>query len=311
MKIGIFLLVVLFAAFARAEPLKVVSFPGGSNLPIWVALDQGMFDHEGLEVDLVPTAGSRAQIQELLAGGSQVVLTASDNVLATSSDAGPASPIAVIMSIDPGFQNVIGAREVVDFSELKGRVVAVDAPDSGYAFALYAILQKHGLRRDVDYRLSAVGGGFHRWEALQADTAAAALMATPLEFVAQAKGFHVLAQMDRELGAYAGNVAAVRRDWAAAHAGATEGFVRAVKTALAFLQAPANRAKAKELLVRKMADVTPAMADKSLDRMLDPESGFSRSGDIDRNGLAVVIALRREFSQGGPPLGEIDRYLLP
>ena len=311
------LLLTAFLAFcgtASAETLRVVSFPGGSNLPVWVAQSEGMFAHENLDVDLVPTTGSRPQMQELLAGGSQIVLTATDNVIAYGATANdPKNPnlsaLAFIMGIDPGFQNVVAAHDIHDFADLKNHVVAVDAPDTGYAFALFDILAKHQLQRDTDYKLVAVGGGMKRWDALQSGAASAALQATPLELVAEAKGFHVLAHMDQELGAYAGNGAAVRRDWLATHRTTVDSFVRAVKAALTFLQDPKHRAKAKDLLITRMGGVTPEMADQSLARMLDPESGFSHTGGIDRKGLEVVITLRQKYAPNGPPIGTLARYL--
>ena len=62
-------------------PLRVCSFRGLQNLPIYVALLEGYFASEGLAVELSYTTGSAPQLAGLARGAYDLVQTAPDNVI--------------------------------------------------------------------------------------------------------------------------------------------------------------------------------------------------------------------------------------
>src|SRR4030088_2999378 len=63
-------------------PLRVVSFPGGANLPLWVAEDKGLFARERLAVKVSPTPSSVVLFQALVNDEQEIALAAYDNVVA-------------------------------------------------------------------------------------------------------------------------------------------------------------------------------------------------------------------------------------
>jgi ABC-type nitrate/sulfonate/bicarbonate transport system substrate-binding protein len=162
-----------------------------------------------------------------------------------------------------------------------------------------------------DYRVDSVGGSSKRWDALRAGSHQVALLPTPLDLVAAASGLNVLARVDRELGAYQGVVAAVRRRWADEHSAVIEGYVRALMKALRFLREPGNGPAAVALLKGRVEGMSEDLAQESLRRMLDPVSGFSVTGRIDPDAVGTVIALRRKYGRNPSNLAEPGAYLRP
>src|SRR5258708_34173771 len=71
------------ASLVHAEtPLRVISFPGGANLPLWVAEDKGLFAREQLAVKVSPTPNSVELVQSLIKNEEDVAMAAFDNVVA-------------------------------------------------------------------------------------------------------------------------------------------------------------------------------------------------------------------------------------
>ena len=62
------------AAYAQT-PLRVIVFPGGANLPLWVAQEKGLFAHEGVAVKITPTPNSVFLIQSLMKGEQDIALS--------------------------------------------------------------------------------------------------------------------------------------------------------------------------------------------------------------------------------------------
>ena len=60
--------------------LRVYTFKGIQNLPLYVAREQGYFAAQGLEVTVEYTAGSAPQLAGLARGAYDLVQTAPDNV---------------------------------------------------------------------------------------------------------------------------------------------------------------------------------------------------------------------------------------
>src|ERR1700730_11928284 len=71
------------ASLVNAQtPLRVISFPGGANLPLWVAEDKGLFARERLAVTVSPTPNSVVLFQSLIDDEQEVGAGAFDNVVA-------------------------------------------------------------------------------------------------------------------------------------------------------------------------------------------------------------------------------------
>ena len=292
------------------SPLVVIAFPGAPNLPLLAALEHGDFADAGLSVELEVTASSTEQMTRLVRGACQIAATACDNVIAYHAGRGalaePAPDLVVLAGASRIELSVVARPGVETYADLCGRSVALDAPDTGFAFVLYELLHRAGLGRE-DYEAAAVGATPARLESVLAGEHAATLTIEPFTSLALARGCSRLGT-SRTLGPYLGGVLAARRSWAAADAEAAAGFLRGYLRGLAWTRAAAHRAAAADLLRRRMPAIPPERAGAVLSDLLSPATGLVPDGNVDLEGMRGVLELRRRWGTQGTGLGEPAAY---
>ena len=164
-------------------------------------------------------------------------------------------------------------------ADLRQHKLAVDSPDTGFAFVLRELLHANGV---ADSEVTIVRGGATelRFQGLVAGSYDATLLRTPFDILAAERGFHVLATAD-SLGPYLGTTGMVRRSWARSHESTLIGFLRAYRSAMQWLGDPANRSVAEALLVANIRDMTPALATRAAETLLAERGGLLRNLEID------------------------------
>ena len=240
-----------------ADALKVVAFAGASNWPFWVCQQENLFVRENVDVSLDFTPNSVEMAKNLMARRYDLALSAVDNAIAYNegqgeADIGAPADFVALFGVDNGLLSVMAAPDVSDIKALQGHTVSVDAMTTGFAFVLREIFAKNGMR-ESDVTWVKVGGGAQRLEALMKNEQKATLLNTPLDLVAEARGYRRLARARDALGAYQGIVAFARRGIVKDKAPALRGFTRAFHAGVQWLAAPANREKALALLMAKMS----------------------------------------------------------
>ena len=194
--------VLLLAGCASQPPgppktLNVIVFPGGWNLPIWVAQEQGMFAKNGVQIQVTNTPNSQFQLTGLIEGKFDIAMTAIDNIVAYREGQGAApvdgSDLTAVMGGDQGFLRLVSVPEIRSIDQLRGKTLSVDALTTGYAFVLLEVMERNGLALDRDYRTERAGGAVQRYTALLEKQHAATLLIAPLDVMAQEKGFNRLA----------------------------------------------------------------------------------------------------------------------
>jgi ABC-type nitrate/sulfonate/bicarbonate transport system substrate-binding protein len=309
-------LTVLGVAPAPAqEPaaLRVVAFAGGSNWPIWVAQEHGLFARNGLAVALAFTPSSVQLVKDMLADTYDVAMTAADNIVAYDEGQGEAGPgeapdFIAFMGADNGLLSVMAAPGIAGIAELKGKALSVDAMTTGFAFVLREMLARTGVAEDA-VSFVRVGGGLQRLKALRDGAQAATLLNTPLDILAEESGLHRLARASDMLGAYQGIVGAARRGWLDSHGAVVVGFLRGYKAAMDWLGDPRNRQAALDILTTKLAGTTQAVADRTYDALLGAPGGLYRDLAIDLDGMRTVLALRSKYGEPRRILDDPMKYV--
>jgi ABC-type nitrate/sulfonate/bicarbonate transport system substrate-binding protein len=292
MRAAAWLLLLSLALAAHAEDaLRVMGFGGASNWPLFVAQDEGFFEREGLRVELARARDSASQMAQLAEGRIDIAMTAMDNVVAWSR-----GDVFAFMGVNHGARfRLFGRRDVGSMAALRGADIGVDALGTGYAFVLQAMLRDAGLAPG-DYRLVSVGGSRERWKALQEGRVAATLLNAPYDATAQSRGYRLLGRSGN-VGRYQGSVGAARREWARAHEAVLVRYIRAYVAALRWLCAPEHRDAAIAVLVKRQPGIDRAEAGRTYEDLLDPAGGsLARDAALDIDGVAKVLALRREFT---------------
>ena len=121
------------AATAMAQTaVTVVTFAGATNLPLWMALERGLFARESLNVTHEVTRGSTAVIEGAMSGKYQFASMAFDNTIANAEGVGdvnsPGYDLVGIAGVHSGMNKIVTIPEVKSFADIRGKVVASDAP---------------------------------------------------------------------------------------------------------------------------------------------------------------------------------------
>ncbi|MDE3228800.1 MAG: ABC transporter substrate-binding protein, partial [Chloroflexota bacterium] len=265
--------------------LHVRSFRGLQNLPIIAAARRGHFARAGLAVALTFTNSSAEQLATLARGEVELIHTAPDNVV--NFDTQPAAfgiepttapRVALLLGGSNGPLSLIARPEVTQIADLRGRVIGVDNPGSGFALVLRDLLARGGLTLGQDYEFTVAGGTGARAEALAAGTLAATIVYPPFDLLLAGKGCQTLATSIEAYPAYTSQALAATRDWAEAHGELVTRYIGALLDALSWLHTPGERAAVETLLAGEPAlgvggEVSAAQAYAAF---TDPTLGFGR-----------------------------------
>jgi ABC-type nitrate/sulfonate/bicarbonate transport system substrate-binding protein len=295
-------------AWAQTE-IKLIGFGGGTNVPSWVAIDKGFFEKEGLKVTQDVTPGSKEQMQDIMAGKYQFASTAFDNIVAYTEGQGtdkfPDYDVVAIMGVHSGMNTVVARPEIKKYSDLKGKVAAVDSPTSGYATVLYEILkEKAKLEKDKDYTTASVGGTSGRVKALKDGSAHVAMISSPNDMELKDQGFTILGDAAEEIGAFQGSAYAVRKSYAKDHQKEVDAFVRGIVAATDFVFS--DKAGTVEVLKKRIKNLSDADASKLYDRLIGP-GGLNRRAALNTKGVETVLKLRTLY--GGAAPTKADKYI--
>ena len=296
------------------EPVSVIVFPGGFNWPIWVAQEKGYFAEGGIEVKLTPTPNSVFQLTNLIEGKFDIGVTAIDNVIAYMEGQGevPVSTqpdLFVFMGGDNGLLSLAVLPEIKTFQDLKGKTLSVDAMTTGYAFVLFDLLKRNGLKTG-DYNVVKAGGVLARWEALKERKHDGTMLLTPFDLLAKANGLNILQYAIDVYGQYQGLSGATRRSWAAANPKKLEAYIRGYREGLAWLYDPKNKDEAIAILRKNLPQLSEGLAGQIYSVLINPK-GFAPDGALDIEGVRRVLALRSEYGEPKKTLTDPMRYYDP
>lgn len=302
-----------FVQPAAAQPLidiRMIGFGGSTNLPVWLAIDRGLFEKQGLKVTLDRTPNSREQIANLMAGKYQFATTAFDNIVAYTEGQGSAKydnfDLVAILGVHSGLNSIVSAPTVRTWNDIRGKSVAVDAPTSGYATVLYKILQDKGIARDRDYKVLAVGGTGARVNALKENAAQMAIISSPEDVQLRNEGFNILADAAVEVGEYQGSTYSVRRSYAKANEGIVLAFVRSVRNAHDVVFNDKSTSMA--VLKSRIKTLSDSQAESMYSRLIGP-GGLNRGATINAKGVETVLRLRSIYGSSKGPTPPASRYI--
>jgi ABC-type nitrate/sulfonate/bicarbonate transport system substrate-binding protein len=294
-------------------PLRVMSFPGGANLPLWVAEDRGMFARQRLDVSVSPAPNSVELFRDLAAGQQDVAMAAFDNVVAYQEGQGEVElsttpDFFAFMGITRGTLRLVVSPSITEYDDLRGKTLGVDAVTTGYSLVLRKLLQ-HGGLKEGDYQLISVGGTQARAQRLMEDKFSGAILTTPLELLPESRGYRRLANAADVLGPYQSIVGISRRRWAARNKDTLVRFIRASTEAIDWLFDPGNRREAAAIYQRHSPSSSEDAALRDVNALLDEREGFSRRGQLDSEGMMTVLRIRSELGTPHKSVTEPSRYI--
>jgi ABC-type nitrate/sulfonate/bicarbonate transport system substrate-binding protein len=277
--------------------LTVMVFPGAQTLPLFAAQAKGFFAGRGLAVEIRPAPNSEEQRQGLAAGRYQIVHGAADQCVALVEAAGVEA--IIVAGGDNGFNHLFVQPDIAHLGDLRGRTLVADVANTGWSFALYEILRRHGLERD-DYAIHEAGAPFRRLDAMRRDKAmAAAILNPPSAVHARRGGLKDMGAVVDEIGPYLGTVPYVLRAWAERNSATLAAYLASCIEGLRWSLDAANKSEAVALAVERLkipADIAAEVHAVAA----DPAQGLARDATFDLEGFRTVLRLRAAFEGREP-----------
>ena len=276
---------------------------------------RGFYRDAGLEVEEEAVKSSPQQFASLRDGEYNLVVTAPDNVATyrfnTANPLGEILDVRILAGVDGGTGLSLITRPGIDSAEdLRGQRIAVDVPTSGFAIALYAMLQRSGLSADNDVELVTAGSTPRRWAALQAGEFDATLLNAGFDIIAEDAGFVRFTRVDDVAETYLGSVIASTAATVADHPEMVEQFLSAWSEALDYVRQPENRDEVVESIGEQYS-VDSRLAELITGVLLDPaRGGLLPNTGVPRDGLTSVLELRLAHGAFASPR-TIEEMLAP
>jgi ABC-type nitrate/sulfonate/bicarbonate transport system substrate-binding protein len=288
--------------------LKIGSF--NRDAAIIAAEQKGFLQQENIRVEINTVIDSPTLLRNLISGRYDIILNNADNVVAWAEGQGEdpqKNDFVIFLGGSQGVdQKLVVAPGIKDYSDLKGKIFAVDAPTTGYAIVGVYILKKHGLEWNRDYTFKAFGNTAARANALTRGDAAGAMMSLADDEI-QKRGFKVLARAQDYVKHYARGLGATRREWANANGALLVRFIRAMIRATDWLQDPKNKDEAVQLLLSETKN-NNARAEAMYQQTISPTMGLTPRSRIDVEGIRTVLELREIAGLMKPPLPKPAKY---
>ena len=279
---------------------------------VTLAADQwGLFKAEDIRVELNIVTDSPTLLRNLIGGRYDLILNNADNVIAWAEGQG-ADPkpndFVIFLGGSRGLRHkLLALPSVNDFSDLKGKVLAVDAPTTGYAIVMTYILKQHGLEMNRDYTLKSFGNTTKRADALSRGEAWAGMMSMDDDEIRR-RGFKVLARSEDHVTHYARGLGATRRQWADANSALLVRFIRAMVRAADWVMDPQNKDAVVRQLLPENKNSQP-LAEEAYEESVSPRFGFTPRCRIDWEGIRTVLKLRETAGLMKPPIPKPEKYV--
>lgn len=215
-----------------APPAKITFAYIGTepySLPIWIAQDAGIFQKNGLDVNLQIMAGAPATAA-LLAGQVQLAIGGGSDPISAAVGGADIEVIAVFGPTFPG--EIYAPAGVKTLADLKGKKVAVTNPGATYDIGMREALTKSGLTPDKDVSFIYTGSVPNSEAALLNGAVSASPANVGSDSVKlEANGFHSIYDLSNV--EIAGQPLVVQRGYASSHRDVVQRFIDSTVEAIA------------------------------------------------------------------------------
>jgi len=287
--------------------IRIGSF--NKDAAIITAEEKGFLKEENIRAELNLVTDSPTLLRNLISGNYDLILNNADNVIAWAEGQGAdpkTNDFVIFLGGSQGLkQKLVVLPSVNDYSDLKGKILAVDAPTTGFAIVMIYILKKNGLEMNRDYTLQSFGNSTMRAEALGSGEAWGAMMNLSDDEI-QKRGFKVLARSEDHVPHYARGLGATRREWANANEKLLVRFIRAMVRATDWVMDGKNKEEAINLLLSESKG-SKARAEKKYEENISPRFGFTPRSRIDMEGIRMVLQLREAAGVMKPPVPKPEK----
>lgn len=192
----ILFLVVSIYSTASAQLTKLnIGYVGinSDNVIAWVGKETGIFAKNGLDVQLIYFAGGTVAVMAMASGETPISQTAGPGVVNAVLNGFDAVMIAGgVVTLDYW---LLSRPEIKTPEQLKGGAVAISRFGSASDFIVRYALQRIGLTPIKDVAILQIGALPDRLAAMESKRVQATVLAPPAMYVAQKRGFNIMADV--------------------------------------------------------------------------------------------------------------------
>lgn len=313
--LGAFAIAAGIAHGAAAQPLTLRYGQDWSSahsifsLPITVAQREGVFEREGLNVQViipVPGGADRMVFDALNKGWIDVTHIATPFLIRAAMKG--ADAVAIAAEFRSAIYSLVAKPNIKTYGQLRGKLIGLADEQGTITLSMRRLLAKHGLERG-SFAVKTEEGTPQRFYCLLHSDCDATVLGQPQDFQALAQGYSLLGRSDEVLPDFLYTVTAARRGWAEMHRAEMVRYVRAMADAFAFIRDAANRSKVVADIVATVG-CSDAIAGQTLDLLNEPgRHVLPQHGEIDLKGLQQVIVLMAQAGLLKPPLPQAERFV--
>jgi NitT/TauT family transport system substrate-binding protein len=170
-----------FTATSRAETALHIASSQVSiaSIPVVVAIQQKLFQAEGISAEIVDFDGGGPAVQALAGGGVDMCICAGDHAMRLASRGLGGAVLVALLDKHPYSLLAPIGSVATDLKSLHGKPVGITSPGSLTDNTLRFMIRKAGFNPDSDYEIIAAGTGGSMRAALDTGSVAAGMFTTP------------------------------------------------------------------------------------------------------------------------------------
>jgi ABC-type nitrate/sulfonate/bicarbonate transport system substrate-binding protein len=278
---------------ASAQAVRKMRFamagPSSSAWPVYIAEQRGIFEKNGLAVELVTVPGSPNVVRTVASGSVPIGRTNPDHVIGAVDKGARMRIVGGIQ--DRASQDLMARPEIARGTDLRGKTIAVSTLTGGTTAMIEEVLeQEYGLMRG-EYKYLVVGTSSARYAALKGGSVHATIMAAPFNLTAAREGFRKLLSLDEVLGPVQFSVDFAHQDYIRDHRDEVVRYVQSTIEATEWLYDPKNREDALAVHMKALQS-TRATAEEDYRFTVHEFQALTRGGAVDKVAWDKTMDLR-------------------
>jgi NitT/TauT family transport system substrate-binding protein len=234
-----------------------------TQLPSWVAKERGIFDKNGLDVELQYVQGGSSPTSALLAGQMQVLVAAEQPLQASLQGGGLVYIAAPTSTI---FFALYTTPDITDAASLKGKRIGITQAGSATDTAARLALRSLNLDPGKDVSLLNIGSAPNILAALQNGALDGGMLSSPTNIQARNLGMRELVNVAKLDDPFPSGWAATSKSYVADHRDTVRRYVQSIAEAVAFEIRSPDETRA--ILAKYVNIDDPAVAREAYDEVV-------------------------------------------
>ncbi|MGV7033816.1 ABC transporter substrate-binding protein [Methylobacterium symbioticum] len=281
----------LAALLACATPLPALAanlkatvsqaFQSMLYLPLYVAIDEGLFEKAGLDVTKETAGAPSVALSAVISKSAQFSIHGPEWTAVAASKGAPVNVVANVVNGAAVWIATAPDFPWTDVKSLKGQTIVTGLMPTTSTSLFLKLLKENGMSKD-DVTLTQVALGTEPGPFLAGQAKVAVMYEPGLDQVV-AKGMKVVLGFPEKYGPYAFSAVSARKDVDPAVA---QAFVNGMQAAIRLMQAEPARAVA--VAKREFPNLDPAVVEAAVKRMMS-EKVYPDSVDISKEALTLGL----------------------